>query len=652
MARKTKHKNKQKRKNSKKQNQKRNWFAFLLKWGTVLAIWGTIAVTIIVIWYGAELPQITKNADFTRKATITIQDARGKVINRYGDLKGNTLTIEDIPPHLAQAVIAIEDRRFYLHPGIDPIGIARAIVTNVTGGGVRQGGSTITQQLAKNLFLTHERTYKRKIQEALLALWLEHELSKDEILAAYLNRVYLGGGAYGIDAASNLYFGKPATDINLLESAIIAGLLKAPSRYSPHNNPELSQKRARIVLQSMIRDGHITKDQADNAGDITVTHGLIQPLNRNRARYFTDWVISQLDELIGTIDEDITVTTTLNTRLQTKAEDILDATIAANEDRAVTQGAIIMMRPGGAIVTMVGGRNYSESQFNRATQARRQPGSSFKPIVYLTALEQGWAPDDTIIDEPFDRTSSYRPKNFGNEYFGEVSLLEALTSSLNTVSVRLTQDVGLRKIMNTARRLGITSPLEADLSLALGSSAVAPLEMVTAYAAIANGGFATTPYAITKIQSETTGELYYSRPPARHAKRIIDSDKARDITLMMQSVVENGTGRSAALPGTHAAGKTGTSPSQPRCVGLSALPIRWLVLFGSAMMITPPWTASPEALYPPASGVKPCKAPAAVTNLSQTPASIKAASNLSSNASSPVTMLKTTGNPIKNSASN
>jgi penicillin-binding protein 1A len=468
--------------------------------------------------------------------------------------------VQDIPPHMVNAVLAIEDRRFYSHPGIDPIGIARAIVRNTIGGGVRQGGSTITQQLAKNLFLSHERTYKRKIQEALLALWLEHQLTKDEILSAYLNRVYLGSGTYGIDAAAKLYFNKSATDVTLLEAATLAGLLKAPSRYSPHNNPDLAYDRAKVVLGAMQDAGYITEEEEQNARTITITENLTTPALKNQARYFADWIISGLDELIGSIDENIIVETSLNAELQTLAENTLAATIdAAQETSAVSQGAILIMRPDGAVVTMVGGKNYAGSQFNRAIQAKRQPGSAFKPIVYLTALEQGWKPDSIVLDDIFtEQESDYQPTNFKDEYYGEVTLTYALTYSMNTAAVRLMRDIGPKTVINTARRLGIFSPLEPDLSLALGSSAVSLAELTTAYASFANGGYAVYPYAITKITDED-GELYYVRSRRTQTRRVIDRDNAETITEMLQNVVANGTGRAAQIPGTDAAGKTGTS---------------------------------------------------------------------------------------------
>lgn len=526
----------------------------------VLGIWGLIVLILILGWYGAELPEITQKADFARKSTITIKAADGSIVGRYGDLRGNVISLQDVPPHLPHAVIAIEDRRFYTHHGIDPIGLTRAMVHNVLSGGVRQGGSTITQQLAKNLFLSPERTLKRKIQEAMLALWLEHELTKDEILSAYLNRVYLGSGAYGVDAAARRYFDKPASDVSLQEAAILAGLLKAPSHYSPHHAPQAAYKRAQVVLKAMVRAGFITESQAGNAENVMVTAGLTQPLSQNRARYFTDWVISALDDLIGQSNDDLIIETTLSPAIQKLAEDQLVHMISSYEDsKNVSQGAVLMLDRRGAVIAMVGGKDYSVSQFNRATQAKRQPGSAFKPVVYLTALEKGWDKDDVILDAPFDESHDYRPENFNQKYHGEVSLEEALARSMNTVSVRLMQaSGGPRATIMTAHKLGIHSILAPDLSLALGSSAVSLQEMTSAYSTIANGGQLITPYTITRITGSDE-VLYYNRSSPPKHPQTIKSRNARTLKAMLEHVVRNGTGRLAAIDGMDIGGKTGTS---------------------------------------------------------------------------------------------
>lgn len=541
----------------KSKAEKTSFLRFATKWIFVLSIWIGIAVAGLVAYYAQELPDITKEASFDRKRAIIVKAADGSIAGRYGEIVGNKITVADIPPHLVQAVLSIEDRRFYHHFGLDPLGLARAMFVNVKEGRVAQGGSTITQQLAKNLFLSQERTYKRKIQEAMLAFWLEYELSKDEILSAYLNRVYLGSGVYGVDAAAKLYFKVPVEELTLRECATLAGLLKAPSRYSPLANPGLSKQRTEIVLQAMVDAGYITEAQA--SGDRSVPPKPTQkPSDAMADRYYTDWIVDSLDELIGTPQEDLIVETTLNPKVQKYVQDAISASIEKNgAERHITQGSMIVMRPNGAVVALIGGRNYSESQFNRATQAKRQPGSSFKPLVYLTALEHGWDPQSLVIDEPIER-GRYRPKNFGNKYYGEITLEEALTYSLNTVSYQLTKDVGPEAVIYTARRAGITADLQPDLSLALGSYGVSLLEMANAYATIANGGYEVEPYGITKITSKDTGELYYQRPPRRAMKRVFAPHDIQNLTSMMNSVMTYGTGQAARIS-VPAAGKTGTS---------------------------------------------------------------------------------------------
>lgn len=542
-----------KRKTTKK--QKRAPFKFMLKWGFVLALWGTMIIVAICAYYATELPAITQNAGFERKSSIIVKAENGNIVGRYGDIVGTKITVEDIPPHLIHAVLATEDRRFYYHFGIDPLGITRAMFVNARKQRFAQGGSTITQQLAKNLFLSRERTLKRKIQEAMLALWLEYELSKDEILEAYLNRVYLGAGTYGVDAASRLYFKKPIQEINIRESATLAGLLKAPSRYSPLNNPNLARERTNVVLNAMIDAGYLDESQKSNIGS-----ALPKPTRKptgNAERYYTDWIVDQIDELLGAQTEDIIVETTMNPDVQALAEDALASTIRTHgEENKFSQGSVIVMRPNGAVVALIGGKDYAESQFNRATQAKRQPGSAFKPFTYLAALEHGWKPEDTLIDEPIIK-GRYRPKNFGNKYYGEINIVSAMTLSLNTIAYQLIKDVGPAAVIDVARHLGITSELNEDLSLALGTNIISPLELTGAYASIANGGITVEPYGITRITSKD-GTVYYQRPTKQKKSRKVSYFAISNLTAMMQSVIDNGTGRGAAI-GVPASGKTGTS---------------------------------------------------------------------------------------------
>ena len=544
-------------KRKSKKTQKRSIFGFLVKWAFVAGLWGFIFVVGLFAWYAQELPDITKDATFDRKNAIIVKDARGEVIARYGDIVGVQVTTADMPPYLVQAVLAIEDRRFYNHFGIDPFGLARAVVVNLQKGRVAQGGSTITQQLAKNLFLSRERTLKRKIQEAMLAVWLEYELSKDEILSAYLNRVYLGSGTYGVDAASKLYFQKPVADISLRHAATLAGLLKAPSRYSPLRNASLSRQRTEVVLAAMVDAGYISPEQAKGQQGLPPKPKQ-KPKNSLSERYYTDWIVDELNELIGTPQEDLIVETTLDLRLQgIVSQNVADIIDQYGEERSISEGAMILMRPSGEVIALVGGRNYNASQFNRATQALRPPGSSFKPIVYLAALEQGWKIDDLIDDSPITDWR-YRPRNFGGEYYGEVSLEDALTHSLNTAAVRLMKETGPDAVLNAAERLGITSDLERDLSLALGSSGVSLIEMAGAYSTFANGGLAVKPYGITRVTTRETGELYYERPRRKRLIRVFSPVHIQDLTSMMNNVILNGTGQGANF-GSPAAGKTGTS---------------------------------------------------------------------------------------------
>ena len=553
-----KKKSPQKRKTTRKTKkaQQPSLLSFAFKWAFVAGFWFTLAIIAICAYYAAELPSITENADFKRKSSIIVKASNGTIIGRYGDLVGEQVTIETAPKNLVNAVLAIEDRRFYFHPGLDPIGLARAIVANVKAGGVSQGGSTITQQLAKNLFLSRERTLKRKIQEAMLAFWLEWELSKDEILAAYLNRVYLGGGTYGVDAASRLYFKKPVTEVNLQEAATLAGLLKAPSTYSPNANPTKSRARANVVINAMVDAGYLDKNQKDQINAV-----IPKPRRKpsgNAQKYYSDWIVDQVNELIGPPEEDLIIETTMNIDIQNTADDTLATTIRKHgEEKNITQGAVVVMRPNGAVVALVGGKDYAVSQFNRATQAARQPGSSFKPFTYLTALEYGWRPDDLVMDEPITK-GRYRPKNFAHKYYGEVSLTEALTLSLNTIAYQLIKDVGPDAVIDTARRLGITSELNSDLSLGLGTNQISPLELTGAYASIANGGVLVKPFGISKIISKD-GTVYYERKKNPKGKRDVSPFAVSMLHTMMQSVIQYGTGQGANFGNANAAGKTGTS---------------------------------------------------------------------------------------------
>lgn len=527
-----------------------------IKWMFVLGLWFALILGLTLAWFARELPDITEQMIFERRPTITILANDGTVIDRYGDIKGETVNVKELPKHVTEAILATEDRRFYYHFGIDPLGIIRAFGVNIVRGGFVQGGSTITQQLAKNLFLSRERTLKRKIQEAMLAVWLETKLTKDEILSAYLNRVYLGSGAYGIDAAARVYYNKSAKQLTIREAATIAGLLKAPSRYSPSSNPSLSAQRTRVVLAAM-KDAGFLDDGEFKKLDNMPPAPPRKPSSGDTIRYFTDYIVTQVEAVMGLPEEDIVVQTTLDKDVQATAEAaITKAVLTYGESYKLTQGAAVVMTLDGAVVAMVGGRDYGLSEYNRVTNALRSPGSSFKPIVYLSALEHGWNPNSTIMDAPIS-INGYTPQNYGHEYYGEVTLTQALTRSLNTISVQLMQDVGPQEVIGLSRRLGITAELEPNLSLALGASGVPMMEMATAYATIGRGGVAVEPFAIVSIKN-SKGETVYEQPSERSARQVVSRGLVYQITGMMQSVVQQGTGTAAQGPWM-AAGKTGTS---------------------------------------------------------------------------------------------
>jgi penicillin-binding protein 1A len=527
-----------------------------IKWAFVAGLWIALIGGLTLAWFARELPDITEQMIFERRPTITIKANDGTIIDRYGDIKGETVSVKDLPPHVPQAILAVEDRRFYHHFGIDPFGVLRAFGVNIVHGGFVQGGSTITQQLAKNLFLSRERTLKRKVQEAMLALWLETKLTKDEILSAYMNRVYLGSGAYGIDAAARVYFNKPAKELTIREAATIAGLLKATSRYSPSANPSLSAQRTRVVLNAMKEAGFLEEKEFAKLDKLPPSPPR-KPSSGDTIRYFTDYIVGQVEGVMGLPEEDIIVETTLDRDIQATAEAaVTKAVLTYGETYKLSQSAALVMGLDGSIVAMVGGRDYDISEYNRATNALRSPGSSFKPIVYLSALEHGWNPQSMIVDEPITE-GKYRPQNYGNEYYGEVTLTQALTRSLNTVAVNLMKSVGPTEVIGLARRLGITADLEPNLSLALGSSGVPMMEMVTAYATLGRGGVAVEPFSIVSIK-KADGTILYEQPAERTARQVVNRGYVYQITGMMQSVVQYGTGMAAQGP-YMAAGKTGTS---------------------------------------------------------------------------------------------
>jgi penicillin-binding protein 1A len=510
----------------------------------------------VLVWAGAHLPPIQLLEIPKRPPTIQITGMDGSVLATRGEMAGSNVSLKDLPPYLPKAFIAIEDRRFYSHFGVDPLGILRAAVANILHRGVSQGGSTLTQQLAKNLFLTQERTLQRKLQEAELALWLERKHSKAEILELYLNRVYFGSGAYGVEAAAQRYFGKSAKNVTVAEAAMLAGLVKSPSRLAPNRNPEGAEARARLVLAAMADAKFITDAQAQAA--ITKPSYAVKAVGAGTINYVADWIGEVLDDLVGQIDQSIVVETTIDPKLQSVAEiAVIDELAAKSVKFNVSQGALVAMTPDGAVRAMVGGRNYAESQYNRAVTAKRQPGSAFKPFVYLTAIEAGLTPDTIRQDAPLD-VKGWKPENYSHEYFGAVTLTQALAMSLNTVAVRVGLEVGPKNVVRTAHRLGISSRLDANASIALGTSEVSLTELVGAYAPFANGGQGVSPHVVTKIRTVDGNKVLYARP-ADQLGQVIDPRNVAMMNTMMQETLLSGTARKAEIPGWMAAGKTGTS---------------------------------------------------------------------------------------------
>jgi penicillin-binding protein 1A len=527
----------------------------LFYWGAVLGLWGAIALAGVVVFVGAHLPPIQSLEIPKRPPTIQITGLDGSVLAMRGEMAGANVALKDLPPYLPKAFIAIEDRRFYSHYGVDPWGILRAAVTNVLHRGVSQGGSTLTQQLAKNLFLTQERTFQRKLQEVELALWLERKHSKAEILELYLNRVYFGSGAYGVEAAAQRYFGKSAKNVTLPEAAMLAGLVKSPSRLAPNRNPEGAEQRAQTVLAAMADAKFITEAQAQ--ASIGHPSYNVKQAGAGTVNYVADWIGEVLDDLVGQIDQDILVETSIDPKLQSIAEaSVIDELAAKSVKFNVSQGALVAMTSDGAVRAMVGGRNYAESQYNRAVTAKRQPGSAFKPFVYLTAIEAGLTPETVRQDAPLN-VKGWKPENFEHEYLGSVTLTQALSMSLNTVAVRVGLEVGPNNVVRTAHRLGISSKLEPNASIALGTSEVSLTELVGAYVPFANGGRGITPHVVLKVRT-TAGKILYAYTPDQLGQ-VIDPRNVAMMNTMMEETLVSGTARKAEIPGWTAAGKTGTS---------------------------------------------------------------------------------------------
>ena len=526
----------------------------LAYWGLVLFLWVGLAVATLVIYYALDLPDTDDLWKTGSQPELSIYARDEGLVARRGRRGGRPMRYEDFPPHLINAVIAIEDRRFFSHYGLDPRGLMRAMAVNLRQGRLAQGGSTLTQQLAKNVFLTPERSFKRKVQELLLAFWLEAHFTKQDIIALYLNRVYFGSGAYGVQSAAETYFNRPVQNLTKIEAAMLAGLLKAPSRYAPTRDPAAAAMRTRTVIAAMQAAGFI---DAQEAQDLAAENIVITNRSTDGAHYAVDWTLDQLPDFVGRPRADLDVMTTIDRPMQLAAERAINHILdAQGEARQARQAAMVVMTPDGAIRAMVGGRAYGQSQFNRAVQARRQPGSAFKPVVFLAALENGLSANDGYDDAPLE-INGWSPKNYDGTYSGPVTAGEALARSLNTVAVQVSEQTGRDKVIDMARRLGLSGRMRAHPSLALGSFEVTLLQLTAAYAHFANGGRQVVPHIIHAVISASGQTLYDRLSPA--PLQIIAPHHIGALNDMLEASIRSGTGRAARLEAVELAGKTGTS---------------------------------------------------------------------------------------------
>ena len=538
-----------------KPRRRRSLVWAVVRFSLTLAVVGLIGLAAVfgVVWSSLERQGVLQVPE--REPGVMILASDGSVLAEQGAFDGDEARLADLPDYVPNALIAIEDRRFRSHYGVDPLGLLRAMYTNYRAGHLVQGGSTITQQLAKNLFLSPDRTLQRKLQEAVLALWLESHLSKDEILQLYLNRVYFGSGATGIEKAARVYYQKSASELTLAEAATLAGVVKAPSAANPVSDPQAAAERAKLVLQSMAEEGFITAEEAAAA--------IERPAEARTSSYVSakhfvvDWVAEQLPEFVKDYQQSLVVETTIDPAIQAQAELAINKELHGEGAKLrVSQGAMVVMDGSGAVLAMVGGKSYKRSQFNRAAKATRQPGSAFKPFVFLAALEQGATATTRAVDEPV-RIGDWQPENYRKKYLGSVPLETALALSLNTVAAKLAMQVGPETVAAVAHRLGITSPLGKDASIALGTSEVTLLELTSAFVPFSNGGYPVTPYAVTRVLTRD-GRVVYERNGSGFPKAVSDND-LYGMNRMMRLVVTDGTGNRAAFPGFDIAGKTGTS---------------------------------------------------------------------------------------------
>lgn len=549
------------KKKRKKQSFFNSFSYSLLKVALMLLAWGISLAVVVVLWFSQDLPDLNKLRSGERKPSVTIQSINGEILATYGDLYEDVVKVEDLPPYVPNALMAVEDRRFYNHYGVDLVGLFRAAVTNFKANRVVQGGSTLTQQLAKNLlfsqgyFKQNDRSIKRKIQEVILAFWLEYKFTKNEILTLYLNRVYFGSGTYGIDAASRRYFNKSARSLSVFESAVIAGLLKAPSKYSPAHNPVKTMERAKVVLQQMVEANFIKDTQTYiKEGEAQLKE---HSNNKNSSvRYFADWVYETLPNIVGQIDKDLVVVTTIDKNMQQHAENVCkEYNVTMGKELKASEIAFIAMSPKGAVKAMIGGKNYAQTQYNRATQAPRQYGSAFKTVIYLAALENGLTPDTMIDDTPIV-VGNWRPSNYKWKSRGEVSLRDGIAFSVNAVSIRLAQLLTPAKIIEVARRLGITSHIDNFLSIALGACEGTLLELTSVHATFANEGRAVWPYGILEIR-DRDGNILYNHSEEEN-KKIIQDVALSGMRELLRGVTTKGSGRAANVDG-NVSGKTGSN---------------------------------------------------------------------------------------------
>ncbi|HVY32814.1 MAG TPA: penicillin-binding protein 1A [Caulobacteraceae bacterium] len=531
-------------------------------WAAVAAVWGLIFVVGFLAVFATGLPDTSKLYDVQRTPSISYLDRSGALVAVRGSQNTPPVNLDELPPYVPDAFIAIEDRRFYHHFGFDPIGMVRMVFVDIRAHRFAQGASTITQQLARNLFLSPQQTIRRKAQELILAVWLEMKFSKKEILSLYLNRVYFGAGAYGIEAASQRYFDKPAAKLTVGEAALLAGLMKGPARYSPISDTARAERRATVVLDEMVSTHAITPAERDAAFAQPVR--VSRTLSSQRAQYFVDWVDSEVRSIVGAskdqqLQTDLVVETTLDLPIQTAAEGAARQVTAADaKARGMQQAAIVALDGEGRVRAYVGGIDYADSQFDRASDAKRQAGSSFKPFVYLTAMENGRRPDTPVVDEPIT-IGNWQPKNFEKEFMGPITLQTALAHSINTVAARLANEVGTGNVARTAHRLGITSPIQTDPSMALGAVEVSPLEMAQAYDSFANGGVGVKAYGIERIRTAAGKVLYDHNVDKPVRQQVIGSPALPYLNQMMRQVLISGTGTGARVPGYDLAGKTGTT---------------------------------------------------------------------------------------------